>query len=141
MKNTICVILFSVMSVLRLHAGNENDSLLRVLDRVISDAEQHTLDEQYQLNAQIISQYETFICDSAEQYIHKNIKNAEERGNMENWMESRLHLAFVYSLSELFVPAIMMHGLPRAMSRVSISLGCTTGLAVPTRHRRLSTGC
>lgn len=112
------------MSILRLHAGNENDSLLRVLDKVISErqqytekkqaiikelklkkAEQHTLDEQYQLNSEIISQYETFICDSAEQYIHKNIKNAEERGNIENLMESRLHLAFVYSLSGLFVQA------------------------------------
>lgn len=99
MRNTFCILLLSVIPFIGLQAGNENDSLLRVLDKVIAErqqytekkqgiirelkikkAERHTLDEQYQLNAEIISQYETFICDSAEQYIHKNIRIAEEKG-------------------------------------------------------------
>ncbi len=124
MRNTFCFILFSINSIVSLYAGNENDSLLRVLDKVISErqlytekkqttikelklkkGEQNSLDGLYQLNAEIISQYETFICDSAEHYIHKNIKIAAEKGDKEHLLESRLHLAFVYSLSGLFVQA------------------------------------
>lgn len=124
MRNTFCILLLSVIPFIGLQAGNENDSLLRVLDKVIAErqqytekkqgiirelkikkAERHTLDEQYQLNAEIISQYETFICDSAEQYIHKNIRIAEEKGDKNHLLESKLHLAFVYSLSGLFVQA------------------------------------
>ena len=124
MKYTFWLTLFLSGFLLKLSAANQNDSLLRVLDKVISErqiytvkkeatikdllkkkAEQNTLDEQYHLNTEIIRQYETFICDSAEQYIHANIKIAERKGDKEHLMESKLRLAFVYSLSGLFVQA------------------------------------
>ena len=87
MKYTICFITILLNFLLDLHAGNKNDSLLKVLDKVISDrmvytekkaitlkelklkkAQQKTLEKLYRLNTEIIHQYETFVCDSAEQY-------------------------------------------------------------------------
>lgn len=124
MKHTICFITILLGSLLELHAVNENDSLLKVLDKVISDrlmytqqkentikelklkkAQQKTLEELYRLNSEIIHQYETFVCDSAEQYIHENIALAQKMGNTTYLLEGRLQLAFVYSLSGLFVQA------------------------------------
>lgn len=124
MKHTIIFITILLGSLLDLHAGNENDSLLKVLDKVISDrlvytqkkeatikelklkkADQKTLDDLYKLNSQILHQYETFVCDSAEQYIHENIALARQMGNDTYLLEGRLQLAFVYSLSGLFVQA------------------------------------
>lgn len=124
MKHTICFITILLGSLLELHAVNENDSLLKVLDKVISDrlmytqqkentikelklkkVQQKTLEELYRLNSEIIHQYETFVCDSAEQYIHENIALAQKMGNTTYLLEGRLQLAFVYSLSGLFVQA------------------------------------
>ena len=97
MKYTICFITILLNFLLDLHAGNKNDSLLKVLDKVISDrmvytekkaitlkelklkkAQQKTLEKLYRLNTEIIHQYETFVCDSAEQYIHENIALAQK---------------------------------------------------------------
>lgn len=124
MKYTLCFILFIISSVLQLCARNENDSLLKALDKIISDrlvyterkkatieelklkkTEQNTLNNLYHLNIEIIHQYETFVCDSAERYIHENIGIAEQMGNQEYILESKLQLAFVYCLSGLFVQA------------------------------------
>lgn len=124
MKHILCFIFFMISSVLQLCARNENDSLLKVLDKVISERliytdkkkatieelkakkkEQNTLDDLYHLNIEIIDQYETFVCDSAERYIHENIGIAEKIGKSEYLLESKLKLAFVYCLSGLFVPA------------------------------------
>ena len=87
-------------SLLDLYANNENDSLLKVLDKVISERlvytekkeatikelkakkkEQKTLDDMYRLNSEILHQYETFVCDSAEQYINENIEIAKKLDN------------------------------------------------------------
>ena len=46
-----------------------------------------------------------FVCDSAEQYIHENIDIAKTIGNKEYLLEEQLRLAFVYSLSGLFIQA------------------------------------
>ena len=124
MKYTLCFILFIISSVLQLCARNENDSILKALDKIISDrlvyterkkatieelklkkTEQNTLNNLYHLNIEIIHQYETFVCDSAERYIHENIGIAEQMGNQEYILESKLQLAFVYCLSGLFVQA------------------------------------
>ena len=43
--------------------------------------------------------------DSAEQYIHENIDIAKTIGNKEYLLEEQLRLAFVYSLSGLFIQA------------------------------------
>ena len=107
-----------------LYADSENDSLLKVLDKVISErliytqkkeatikelkkkkAGLNSLEDIYNLNKELIYQYETFVCDSAEQYIHENIKIANIVGNKEFLLEGQLRLAFVYSLSGLFIQA------------------------------------
>ena len=91
MKHTLCFITILLGSLLNLYANNENDSLLKVLDKVLSERlvytekkeatikelkakkkEQKTLDDMYRLNSEILHQYETFVCDSAEQYINEN---------------------------------------------------------------------
>lgn len=124
MKCKLCFILFVISSVLQLCAHNENDSLLKALDKIISDrlvyterkkatieelklkkTEQNTLNNLYHLNIEIIHQYETFVCDSAERYIHENIGLAEQMENQKYILESKLQLAFVYCLSGLFVQA------------------------------------
>lgn len=63
------------------------------------------MEDIYNLNKEIIHQYETFVCDSAEQYIHENIDIAKTIGNKEYLLEEQLRLAFVYSLSGLFIQA------------------------------------
>ena len=124
MKRTLWFIFFLLNSLFYLYADSENDSLLKVLDKVISERLIYTqkkeatikelkkkkvglnsLEDIYNLNKEIIHQYETFVCDSAEQYIHENIKIANIVGNKEFLLEGQLRLAFVYSLSGLFIQA------------------------------------
>lgn len=124
MKRTLWFTFFLLNSLFYLYAGNENDSLLKVLDKVISErlvytqkkeatikelktkkSGQNTPEDLYNLNKEIIHQYETFVCDSAEQYIHENIEIAKKMGNEEYLLEEKLRLAFVYSLSGLFIQA------------------------------------
>jgi tetratricopeptide (TPR) repeat protein len=57
------------------------------------------------MNNEIIKNYESFVCDSAEVYINQNITLARTLGNQTYTTDSRLKLAFVYSLSGLFVQA------------------------------------
>lgn len=124
MKRTLWFTFFLLNSLFHLHASSENDSLLKVLDKVISErgvytqekeatlkelkikkSKQNTPKDLYHLNKEIIHQYETFVCDSAELYIHENIEIATKMGNKEYLLEERLRLAFVYSLSGLFIQA------------------------------------
>lgn len=102
MKRTLWFIFFLLNSLFYLYADSENDSLLKVLDKVISERLIYTqkkeatikelkkkkvglnsLEDIYNLNKEIIHQYETFVCDSAEQYIHENIDIAKTIGNKE----------------------------------------------------------
>ena len=59
----------------------------------------------YQINCEIIDNYESFLCDSAEYYVLQNIRIARSLGNPDHLSESRLRLAFLYSLSGLFLQA------------------------------------
>lgn len=59
----------------------------------------------YRINREIIDNYESFLCDSAEYYILQNLQIARDLGNRDYLSESRLRLAFVYSLSGLFLQA------------------------------------
>ncbi|MCC8172726.1 MAG: hypothetical protein LIP00_13320, partial [Parabacteroides sp.] len=91
MKHTLIFILLFINNINNLHADNETDSLLSVLDKTIAarasyvhDKEnriselkkkkqkQKNLEAIYLLNREIINQYESFVCDSAELYIHEN---------------------------------------------------------------------
>jgi hypothetical protein len=124
MKNTFFPIILLIGISTNLFARNEINSLLKKLDQTIVDKSVYTkkkedkiallkqkrldvksLEELYLINKDIIEQYETFICDSAQNYIAENIKLAQQTGKTEYLTESRLHLAFVYSLSGLFVQA------------------------------------
>lgn len=62
----------------------------------------------YQINCEIIDNYESFLCDSAEYYVLQNIRIARSLGNPDHLSESRLRLAFLYSLSGAF-PAGQRH--------------------------------
>lgn len=59
----------------------------------------------YRINCEIIDNYESFLCDSAEYYVLQNIRIARSLGNPDHLSESRLRLAFLYSLSGLFLQA------------------------------------
>lgn len=124
MKRTFGTTIFFITLSLQLYANSVNDSLLLVLDKVIThrpeytekkkaainelkikNKERGTLEETYRLNNALFSQYVSFVCDSAEQYINENIEIARKLGKKDYLLESQLNLAFVYSLSGLFVQA------------------------------------
>lgn len=103
---------------------NKSDSLLKELDRVIekraiflemkevgiSDLKQKKQQLRKQediidINREIINQYNSFICDSAEFYIKENLTLARQSDKKDIITESLLHLSYVYSLSGLFFQA------------------------------------
>lgn len=104
--------------------GNEIDSLLRILDKTIANRKAYTAEKEekiddikrllkneqsaenrFELNTKLISEYQSFICDSALGYIDRNIQLANTLNNREFIDESRLRLAFVLSISGLFTQA------------------------------------
>ncbi|GGC20229.1 hypothetical protein GCM10011386_10170 [Parapedobacter defluvii] len=104
--------------------GTEIDSLLQVLDKTIAKravyiAEkerkideikrllqyEHSPEKRFQLNNTLITEYQSFICDSALSYINRNIQLANTLNNKGFMDESRLKLAFVLSISGLFTQA------------------------------------
>lgn len=106
-------------------AGSEIVDLLKELDRAISERPVHkaeketkirqlkqemaqalSLDEQYHIAGDIIDQYMSFTCDSAEAYINKRLEIAGRLDSREYLQESKLQLSFVYSLSGLFTQAL-----------------------------------
>ena len=105
-------------------AAAGNDSLLLVLDKVIAERAHytelrtqkirrlkeelaHSLTplEQYNLHNELIYLYETFVCDSTEGYIAANARLARQLKDEERVLESKLRLAFVYSISGFFIQA------------------------------------
>lgn len=125
MKNKLILLLFLSYLLPVFCLANKTDSLLRVLDRTVSQRVEYarnkenkirelkqkkrelkSLNDIYIINQEIIHQYETFICDSAELYINENIQIATELRNEEYLSESKLNLAFTYALSGLFTQAI-----------------------------------
>ncbi len=75
------------------------DSIKRVLQR------ERSLENRYQLNNELIAEYQSFKCDSALEYINRNIELANDLNNRGFLDESRLRLAFVLSISGLFIQA------------------------------------
>jgi len=69
-------------------------------------AKANSLDEQFHLNNAIISEYQSFMCDSALAYVDRNMKVARALDNEEYLYNSQLNQAFVLSLSGLFTPAL-----------------------------------
>jgi hypothetical protein len=124
-KNTILifllVILFSGTAMCR---ENKSDSLLTELDKVIADRSKFSeikkaqiselkrkkhglinIRQQFEVNRQIIDQYNSFICDSAEFYINENLVIAKKLNDKDLILESSFRLFNIYSLSGLFLQA------------------------------------
>lgn len=116
----LCSFIFSVSA----SRGAEIDSLLKLLDKTIAKRAAYTSEKEkkineikrllthenapekrYQLNNNLIAEYQSFICDSALGYIDRNIQLASTLNNREFIDESRLRLAFVLSISGLFTQA------------------------------------
>lgn len=124
MKFTLLIILFIILPNSLFGLENKNDSLLKELDNVILkraiflevkearilDLKQKKeqikeVDDIININREIINQYNSFICDSAEFYIMENLTIGREFDKKDIITESLLHLSYVYSLSGLFFQA------------------------------------
>ncbi|MBN2765905.1 MAG: hypothetical protein JXR27_05985 [Paludibacteraceae bacterium] len=106
-------------------AGNQKtDSLLKMLDKIIQERSKYVtiketkiqelkqknagvndLRNKYNIQREIIEQYNSFLCDSAEFYINKNLSIAKKLNDGELILESSLRLFYIYSLSGLFLQA------------------------------------
>lgn len=103
---------------------SEIDSLLRVLDNVIDNRDMYLAAKEKQLttlknslpslrserevyarNSEIIDLYESFVCDSAKVYLHKNYRIAERLRDSSLMAETSIRLALVYAMSGQFVQA------------------------------------
>ncbi|MCD7973141.1 MAG: DUF6377 domain-containing protein [Candidatus Azobacteroides sp.] len=136
------VVFFFCLSVplYALSSKNEIDSLLKVLDKTLAERtsfvekknsrihllklrlnERKTLEEKYHINAEIVNEYQPYVCDSAILYVNENIKIAERLNNPEYLYDSKIRLAFIYSISGLFTQAqeilraIQLKDLPQSL--------------------------
>lgn len=125
MKNIFLIfLLFMFFPLIAFGETNKTDSLLKELDKVISQRDNFlrikeekiselkekkqkakTLEEQININRDIIDEYNSFICDSAEHYISQNLEIAKKLNNKELILENSFRLAYIYSLSGLFLQA------------------------------------
>ncbi|RZF59948.1 hypothetical protein EWE74_12515 [Sphingobacterium corticibacterium] len=124
MKKTLLTVFFFLFSIANIYSMSEVDSLLGLLDKMIINRREYTtkketyiegikkklhntiaLEDRFHLNDEIISEYQSFKCDSALAYVDRNISVAQALGNEEYLQNSRLKQAFVLSLSGLFSPA------------------------------------
>ena len=124
-KQLLLVTFFCIANLIMVQAKNEIDALLKELDKTIAErpfyiekreseilqskhelTRADSLDEQYRIIGSIINKYTSFICDSAETYIHKKLNIARMLNRDRYIQESKLQLSFVYSLSGLFTQAV-----------------------------------
>ncbi|MGV8963733.1 MAG: DUF6377 domain-containing protein [Candidatus Saccharimonadaceae bacterium] len=104
--------------------SENSDSLLNVLDKVILERETYLYNKEAKIsgykqekkfskdtveliniNWNIIQEYSSFICDSAEYYTKENLLLAKGVNNEEVQTECLLQLSYFYSLSGLFLQA------------------------------------
>lgn len=123
-KYLIFILLFTILPVSLFGAEDKKDSLLNELDKVIlkrpayleqkeatitvlknKKRQLQDVDDIIQINRDIINEYNSFICDSAEFYIKENLAIARRLNKKDIITESLLHLSYVYSLSGLFFQA------------------------------------
>lgn len=124
MRLTCIILLLITFQMSIFSMKNETDSLLKVLDKVISERSRYTeirenkirelkqrkrllvdMNDIININGNIIDQYSSFICDSAEFYIKENLSLANRLNNQEMIVENLLRLSYIYSLSGLFIEA------------------------------------
>lgn len=105
-------------------AEGEVDSLLRVLDGVISKRDVYLAEKEQRIaelkeqrrnlrsdrevfakNEEIISEYESFVCDSAKVYLRENLRIASGLRDSVLMKQSAIRLALVYSMCGQFIKA------------------------------------
>lgn len=126
MKKTLLFLLCIIYNTAGcIYSKNEIDSLLKVLDKTISERPTYmkekiqridrlklklnnslSINKIFSINEDIIAEYESFACDSAIAYIDKNIEIAKKLDNKEFLSQSKLKLSFVLSLSGSFTQAL-----------------------------------
>jgi len=89
---------------------SERDSYLKIKEEKILELKKKkqqskTLEDQININREIIDEYNSFICDSAEFYINQNLLIAKQLNNKELILENYFRLSYIYSLSGLFLEA------------------------------------
>ncbi|MDR2389707.1 MAG: DUF6377 domain-containing protein [Tannerellaceae bacterium] len=101
---------------------NNDDSLLRELDKVLSEEQVYMTqkqerishlktrlgrevspDKQYELCYTLIEEYKSYMSDSALVYIRKNLQRAEENNQLTWQIRANLQYSFVLSSSGLFI--------------------------------------
>ncbi len=122
-RQLILLCIFALAYYTPLHA-NKVDSLLKVLDKAIHNravylaAKIHRIDaikgqlkshpaamKRYEIQNQLIFEYQTLNCDSSLAYIDGNIAIANQLNDKMLMTESQVKLAFVLSISGLFTQA------------------------------------
>ncbi len=122
-KQLILLCIFAIAYCTPLQAS-KIDSLLQVLDKAINnrtvylDTKIHQIDsikdrlrnhsaakDRYEIQNQLIFEYQTLNCDSSLAYIGRNIAIAKQLNDQKLMTESQVKLAFVLSISGLFTQA------------------------------------
>jgi hypothetical protein len=120
----VFLILFIFITIPLFGRINKTDSLLKELDKTIAERDTFlkikeqkifelktkkqwakTTNEQISINREIIDEYNSFICDSAEYYINQNLEIAKKMKDKELILENYFRLSYIYSLSGLFLQA------------------------------------
>src|SRR5690554_1113027 len=121
-RATVIVALLLLLSASIDTKAHNADSLIVTLDRVINKRSNYMAQREetiemlkqrkrwlkdtiaiINVNREIIEQYNSFICDSAEHYIHENLALAKRLNNDKLVVEQLLRLSYIYSLSGLFL--------------------------------------
>jgi len=122
-KQLILLCIFAIAYCTPLQAS-KIDSLLQVLDKAINnrtvylDTKIRQIDsikdrlrnhsaakDRYEIQNQLIFEYQTLNCDSSLAYIGRNIAIAKQLNDQKLMTESQVKLAFVLSISGLFTQA------------------------------------
>jgi hypothetical protein len=117
--------LLSILVPYLLFAGNDMDSLLRVLDKtldnyqVYSNQKEDKLNklkellkytstdlQRYQICGKLYDEYRAYKSDSALTYARKKLEIAEKLNNKRNLTESRLNLAFIMGITGMYKEAM-----------------------------------
>lgn len=124
MKQTPVILLLVIFPMSVFSMEGKMDSLLKVLDKGVLERSKYTeireskiiaLKQQKKqltdtqdiinINTEIIEQYNSFICDSAEFYTKENLSFANRLNDQDIIEENLLRLSYIYSLSGLFLEA------------------------------------
>lgn len=124
LKGQLFFLFFSMLCA-SLTAQNNLDSLLIVLDKVVEQSSQYEntkkqriglieeglanrelSQEEYHINSQLFSEYESYICDSARHYVNRNIEIAKSLGRQDWLDESLLKKAHILATSGLYAEGV-----------------------------------